>query len=293
MALEPDQQSIYDQCPIPNGTLLLIGGHESKGNEPESLVQKENSHPLEILKTFITLTGKKQPVIEVITSASGVADESFQDYKKAFNELGVTNVGQIHHTSREQILNDDLTERIIAADAIFLTGGSQLKLTSIYGGTEFLCLLKERYIYNHLVIAGTSAGAMAMSTPMILSGNKEKQQLVGKVNIGIGLEFVKDVSIDTHFVERERFLRLSQVLALNPVTIGIGIEEDTAIIITHGTKVKVAGSGVIIIIEGYDISQTNIDQYETSTTISVRNLKVHILSADDEYEIRQLNPPHR
>ncbi|MDB5014948.1 MAG: hypothetical protein JWQ25_3150, partial [Daejeonella sp.] len=114
-----------------------------------------------------------------------------------------------------------------------------------------------------------------------------------KVNIGIGLEFLKDVCIDTHFVERERFLRLSQVLALNPVIIGIGIEEDTSVVITHGTNVKIVGSGLIIIIEGYDITKTNMDEYESSNTLSIRDLKVHILSQGDEYEIRQLNPPHK
>ena len=143
------------------------------------------------------------------------------------------------------------------------------------------------------MIGGTSAGAMAMSTPMIYAGNKDKQQITGEIKVTTGLEFLKDVCIDTHFVNRGRFVRLAQVIATNPTCIGIGIEEDTAIIVKSGTEADVIGSGTIIIFEGYEITETNIADFGSKKPVSIRNLKVHILSSGDKYTIPQCNPPHR
>ena len=127
------------------------------------------------------------------------------------------------------------------ADAIFFAGGDQLLLTSLYGGSPFLTLLKERYIHHKFVIAGTSAGAMALSTPMIYAGNKDVQEVSGEIKVTTGLEFLKDVSVDTHFVQRSRFVRLAQVIATNPGCLGMGIEEDTAVVVRRGVEAEVAG----------------------------------------------------
>lgn len=121
-------------CPIPNGTLLVIGGHENKGEAAEKKVQESDDfHPLEILRTFVKLTGKKEPVIEVVTTASAEGAEPLQDYVKAFKELGLSSIGHIHHDKRADALTGDALERISKADTIFLSGGDQLKLTSVYG----------------------------------------------------------------------------------------------------------------------------------------------------------------
>ena len=279
----------------PNGILVVIGGAENKGQE--DLEKKEapnNFTGLEILRSVVQLTGKEDPVIEVITSASSVRDESFGDYNKVFTELGVTRIGHIHHVARKEVLQDtaSLIERIDAADAVFFSGGDQLLLTSLYGGTLMLKRLKERYIDEPIVIGGTSAGAMAMSTPMIYAGSKEVQELAGEIKITTGLEFLKDVCIDTHFVHRGRFIRLAQVIATNPASIGIGIEEDTAMIVRGGTETEIIGSGTVIIFEGYDITETNVDEFGSKKPISIRNLKVHILSKGDRYCLVHLNPPH-
>lgn len=283
-----------NQCPTPQGILLVIGGKESKNEDNPKNKETPNGFTAEeILKKLIELTGKTHPIIEIITSGSEVGDEVFTDYKKVFTELGVKKLGHIHHNKREAVLEDhDLEKRVHAADAIFFSGGSQILLSSIYGGSLFLKSLKERYITDKIVIAGTSAGAMALATPMIYGGSSEVQELAGEIRVTTGMEFLKDVCIDTHFVHRGRFLRLAQVIASNPTCIGIGIEEDTAFIVREGVEVEVIGSGTIIIFEGFNISYTNIHEYGNKKPITIRNLNVHILSKEDKYTLKILNPPH-
>lgn len=282
------------ECPVPLGKLLIIGGAENKGeDEAKKKETPENFERLQILKAFIKLSDKENPIVEIITSASSEGDESFEDYRKAFEELDHKTVGHIHHTSRKDVMEDkELIERVKRADAIFFAGGDQLKYTSLYGGTDFLEILKKRYIYEPFVVAGTSAGAMALSTPMIYAGNEEVQELGGMIKVTTGLEFLKDVCIDTHFVHRGRFIRMAQVVVTNPTCIGVGIEEDTAVIVQNGLDAEVIGTGTIIIIEGLDITQSNIEDFTTDKPISIRDLKVHILSDGDTYKIPQSNPPH-
>jgi cyanophycinase len=282
-------------CPVPLGKLLIIGGAENKGDEQaKGKHTPSNFEKFEILRCFIKLSGKDDPIVEVITSASTEGDESFKDYREAFDELKVTRVGHIHHSSRREVISDEegLIKRMEAADAIFFAGGDQLRYTHFYGGTQFLTRLKERYINDKIVIAGTSAGAMALSTPMIYAGNDEVQELGGMIKVTTGLEFLKDVCIDTHFVHRGRFVRMAQVVVTNPTCIGIGIEEDTAIIVSNGLEVEVVGTGTIIIIEGLFISEANINDFTSEKPVTMRDLKVHILSASDTYTIPQSNPPH-
>jgi cyanophycinase len=279
-------------CPVPNGTLLIVGGGEDKGNNSDKRETDDDSTPLEVLKSFIELIPNKKPIIEVITTASSEGDEAFDDYRKSFNEIGVKEVRHIHHTARKQLLEDSMAERLQEADAVFMSGGDQLKLTSIYGGTSFLRILKERYIYDELVIGGTSAGAMAMSTPMIYAGSKEVQQLTSAVKVTTGLEFLKDACIDTHFVDRSRLVRMAQVIVTNPSCIGIGIEEDTAIIVRNGLDAEVVGTGIVIIVDGFHIGESNIYEFTSEKPVSIRDLKIHLLSRGDKYRIPQCNPPH-
>jgi cyanophycinase len=285
---------------VPKGILLIIGGKEEKTLEQVKKELKENDkeqprnhHEQEVLRAFVKLLARKEsPLVEVITTSSGEPESSFAEYKKVFGELGIRRVHQIHHQSRGEVLDDDLSKRVAEADAFFFTGGDQLKLTSIYGGTIFLKDLKTRYISDRVIIGGTSAGAMALSTPMIYAGNEDVQMISGEIRITTGLEFLKDVCIDTHFVDRGRFVRMAQVIETNPTCIGIGIEEDTAIVVRNGTEAEVIGSGMVIIIDGFHIRETNIDEFTEKKVMSVRDLKVHILGSGNKYEIPQLNPPH-
>lgn len=284
----------HTSCPVPSGTLVIIGGHENKGEGgPNDKVKPSTFRRLDVLKQFRACIHKKKPSVEVITTASGVEHESFQEYKKVFEELEFGHVGHIHHNLRKDVLEDDLEERMKKADAFFFAGGDQLKLTALYGGTKFLIDLKKRYIHSPVVIGGTSAGAMALSTPMIYAGTEEVQEMGGAIKITTGLEFLKDVCIDTHFVNRSRFVRMSQVIITNPTCIGIGLEEDTAIIVRNGSQAEVIGSGIAIIIDGFDIEKTNVEEFGDEKPITARNLKVHLLSQGEQYQIPQMNPPHQ
>jgi cyanophycinase len=276
-------------CPEPAGILVVIGGKEDKGDKKE----EKNKTREEILKKFIELIEKDDPCIEVITSGSGKPEEMFEDYRKVFEGLAIKDIGHISHKERKEVITDDLTERINKADAFFFTGGDQLKLTSLYGGSKFLTRLKERYIHERIIIGGTSAGAMALSTPMIYAGSKEEQDITGAIKITMGLEFLKDVCIDTHFIDRDRFVRMAQVIATNPTCIGLGIEEDTAIIIRKGSEAEIIGSSIVTVIEGFEISSSTITDFNKEQKLSLRDLRVHLLAKGSKYHISQMNPPHK
>lgn len=282
-----------NRTPVPKGILLVIGGKENKGEE-DAPSRKNPAGFLtrDILKTFGALIRKHHADIRVVTSGSAEGNESFRDYKKVFHELGQENVHHIHHTSREEVLNDDCESLIPTADAFFFAGGDQLVITSLYGGTPFLTQLKEKYISKRLIIGGTSAGAMALSTPMIYAGNREVQEVSGEIKVTTGLEFMRDVCIDTHFVHRSRFVRLAQVISTNPGCLGLGIEEDTAVIVRKGRQCEVIGSGTVILIKGFGITQSDMKNFADKKPFSVRNLNVDILAAGDTFEMQQVNPPH-
>jgi cyanophycinase len=282
------------QSPVPAGILVIIGGKENKGEEDAPERQNPSGFVTrDILRIFTDLGKKRHGMIEVVTSGSGQAAQSFAGYKKVFRELGHDKIGHIHHDTRQEVLSDDLSERVRAADAFFFAGGDQLLLSSLYGGSPFLTALKERYIHHPVIIGGTSAGAMAMSTPMIYAGNEEVQQVSGEIKVTIGLELLKDVCIDTHFVHRSRFIRLAQVIATNPGCLGLGIEEDTAVIIRSGTEAEVAGSGTVSLLKGFSITEVNMKNFMDKKPFSVRNLTVDILAAGDKFQIEQKNPLHR
>jgi cyanophycinase len=287
-------QKKENHSPVPLGTLVVIGGKENKGeNAPENKKMPSGFIKLEVLQAFKDATHKKDPLVEVITTASSEGTEAFHDYVTVFEKIGITRVGHIHHNTRKELLKDPLTERIKNADAFFFSGGDQLLLTGIYGGTELLTQLKERYIHSPVVIGGTSAGAMALSTPMIYAGSEEVQELGGQIKVALGLEFLKDVCIDTHFVHRGRFVRMMQVIITNPTSIGIGIEEDTAIIVQNGREIQAVGTGLVVVIEGFDIGEANLKSFAEDKPITARNLKVHLLSDGDKYETPIMNPPHK
>jgi cyanophycinase len=280
--MEPEEIKKYQKlndCPTPNGILMIVGG----GKDRET-----------VLREYAKLITVENPIIEVVTSA-GSEDVSgtFQEYKDILDKLLPCQVNQIHHDTREEINDQEIEDRVKAAHAIFFAGGDQLKLTSIYGGTGFLFLLKHRYIYEGFIVGGTSAGAMVLSTPMIFAGTGADELTAGEVKITTGFEFLKDVCIDTHFVERGRVVRLAQVIATNLSTVGIGIEEDTAIIVKNGTEAKVCGPGVILLIDGKESFGNNVTDFDRKKSISIRNLKLSILCDGDEFNIHQMNPPHK
>lgn len=273
---------------LPRGTLVLIGGREDKDVQDESADFQENR--MSILNNLVGLIRKKNPVLEVVTTSTQLHEESFEEYKAVFNKLGVKRVGKIHHDVRKDALDSSLGQRIREADAVFFTGGNQLLLTSIYGGTDFLTELTSRYLTDNIVIAGTSAGAMALSSTMIYAGNDARMKIAGKVKVTTGFQFLKNVCVDTHFMDRNRLARIAQVVATNPSCVGIGIDENTAIVVTGGHKAEVVGSGLITVVEGFEIEQTNIDEHDHDTPICMRNIRIHLLCRGHAYELPVNSP---
>ncbi len=271
----------------PKGYLIAIGGAEDKGSEEE----KERQNSLDffkqgILQQIVELAGKKSsPKIEVITTASSIPDEVAQIYKKAFKKLGLIDIGHLKITSREEADSKKTLERLEKCNCILFSGGDQLRLCSMLGGTDFLDIVRERFEKEQFVIAGTSAGAAAMGNTMICGGEEAKAYLKGKVELGIGLGFLREIIIDTHFDARGRFGRLVQAIAAQPGAIGIGLDEDTGVVIEKGSKLRAIGSSSVVIVDGSFINHNNIADIKGGMPISVANLQVSIMTNSDTYDI--------
>jgi cyanophycinase len=279
--------------PVPKGKLLAIGGKEDKGLElTEEQKNNVNFHSLDILGRFVQELKGKNPLIAIVPTASSVPEESAQDYVEVFKKLEVNNVEVVNIKNRTDAKDPAFMEIISQAAGIMFTGGDQLRLTSILGGTDFLQRLKERYTYEEIIVAGTSAGAAAMSTPMIYEGETQGGMIKGDVRVTTGLEFLRDVAIDTHFIARGRIIRMAQAIATNPGCIGIGLEEDTAIMVTEGRNLEVLGNGLITVVDGMDISHTNIYEIGNGETFTIRDLKVHLLPKGSTYHLPIHNELH-
>ncbi len=274
----------------PKGKLIAIGGAEHKGNDLEVDGFHRNNlnfFELGILRRVVEEAGGIGANIEVITTASMIPYEVGENYLNAFGKIGCTNIGLMHIRTRQDAMNNEFIERIRQCDAVMFTGGNQLRLSATDGGTEFLTLLKKRYKEENFLIAGTSAGAMAMSNTMIYEGNAARAHLKGEVKITTGLGFVKSIIIDSHFEKRGRFGRLVQAVASNPSCIGIGLGEDTGMLITEGNKMEAIGSGLVVIVDGHDILHSNIADIPDGNPISIENLKVHFCEKGNGYLIKE------
>lgn len=189
--------------------------------------------------------------------------------------------------SRETANSDLICNRLKNADIVMFTGGDQLRLTSILGGTNFHNLLEDKYLNHEFLIAGTSAGAAACSTNMIYQGSASEALLKGEIKITSGLGLIDDVIIDTHFVHRGRIGRLFQAVVGNPRVLGIGLGEDTGLLITQGKLMEAIGSGLVMLVDGRKIDQTNITQINMGEPISISNLIVHVLAKGDKYNLEK------
>ena len=262
---------------IPVGKLIAIGGAEHKGDDMDGDKRTTNLNFFElgILRRIVEEAGGPHARIEVITTASTIPHEVGNNYLDAFGKIGCTNIGELHIRTRTDAMNDESLERVRHCDAVMITGGNQLRLSATFGGTEFLKILHRRYLNDKFLIAGTSAGAMSMSNTMIYEGNATRAHLKGEVKVTTGLGFIDNLIIDSHFEKRGRFGRLAQVVASNPSCIGIGLGEDTGMLITEGNKMEAIGSGLVMIIDGHGIKHSNIADIPEGNPISVENIVVH------------------
>lgn len=273
------------------GKLIIIGGAVDKGSFTESSFDQDVSKNMNffetgILKRIIDESKyKEKSRIEVITTASKIPREVGPEYAKAFQYLNASNVDVLYIERREQASEDAVLERLKAADIVMFTGGDQLRLSSILGGTKFHDILLEKYRNEHFIYAGTSAGAAAASNNMIYQGSSHEALLKGEVKISSGLGLIDDVIIDTHFVQRGRIGRLFQAVVGNPKVLGIGLGEDTGLLITHDTKMEAIGSGLVILVDGREIKDTNLTQVELGQPISINHLVTHVMSMYDTFDL--------
>ncbi len=275
----------------PVGKLMIIGGAVNKGSFAETdydqNVEKNlNFFERGILRKIINESRlKEDSVIEIITTASQIPQIVGPEYKKAFEFLGVKSVNILDIQNREQANSDPIVARANAADVVMFTGGDQLRLTSILGGTRFHDAILVKYQEQDFIYAGTSAGAAAASENMIYQGTSHEALLKGEIKTTQGLGFMENVIVDTHFVQRGRIGRLFQAVVNNPRTLGIGLGEDTGLYI-DGDIMTAIGSGLVILVDGRFIKDTNLTNIELGQPISIDNLIVHVMSQNDFYDLK-------
>jgi cyanophycinase len=278
---------------IPKGKLLIVGGHEDKGQEVpgENLIihkKKESCSHFEILGALISKIPRAHHIIEIIASASSIPLEMEQMYIDSYKREGFTHVGIIK-VENENDANDPVSiKRIQGSHAVFFTGGDQSKLVSLIAQTPLLTAIKNKYYSDeHFIVGGTSAGAMAIPETIITGGLIREALFKNDIKIAKGFDLIKNVLVDTHFIKRGRFARLVHAVLLNPTCLGIGLGEDTALIISDGNLAECIGSGMIILIDGSKTSSTNINEVNDLTPILVENIITSIIAEGSCYLLKE------
>ena len=279
----------------PKGKLLIIGGAEDRSDGVKSGMNGINDHfeRFKILKELLP-SGNAKGTIEIITTASSAPEEMEKLYSDTFKEMGYPSIGFLHIADKKQARLPELIDRLKDARAVFFTGGDQLRFSTIIGGTPIAETIRERYVKDKgFIVAGTSAGAMVMSEVMICAGGTGEALLGADLHTASGLGLITNCIIDTHFIKRGRFSRLAHAIIINPRNLGIGLGEDTALIIHDGTEAECRGSGMVVLIDGADIEQTNISEVEDHYPVYVENLRVHLLieNCKINLETRKMSAP--
>jgi len=259
------------------GTLIIIGGREDK--------QQERS----ILQLVAQAARHVDGSMVVMTAATAYPVELAEQYVAIFTALGVKQIDVVHCETRDQANNEEHLETLRRAAVVFFTGGDQLRLTSQLGGSLACDCLQELYACGG-TLAGTSAGAVAMAATMLVGsgGDKSKQLLTLEMVPGLG--FLADVVIDSHFAERGRIGRLLGAVAQNPRNLGLGIDEDTAVVVQADTF-HVVGAGAVYVIDGSDISFSSLtDARPEGSIVSIYDVRLHILAHGDKYDFKQRRP---
>ncbi len=250
------------------GTLIIVGGSEDKTGE------------MVILNEIAKRTGNGKMVIA--TLASQVSAEVWDEYRKIFKKMGVKNIVHFYIDQPEQARDPKYLDVFDNAKTVYFTGGDQLKITTKIGGTPILERILE--IYNDDgVIAGTSAGAAAMGTTMLVGSELSDNHKVGNWRMAPGLGLVEDILIDQHFAQRGRIGRLLGAVALNPGVLGIGIDEDTAIIVKE-ESFAVIGSNAVYVVDGHYVTHTNISEASAEKTMSMHDVRLHILAEGEGFQ---------
>ncbi|MDX1608910.1 MAG: cyanophycinase [Halofilum sp. (in: g-proteobacteria)] len=261
--MSDDTSSMVAHLPANCGRLIAIGGAEDKSSD------------LRILsRVFSHACGSDE--VAVIATASGIPEEVLPAYEEAFKRLGATEVHPLDVRNRRDAADEDNVRRIGRSGAIFFTGGDQLRLTNVFGGSPMLKAIRDRFNAG-AVVAGTSAGAMALPSTMIYNGEAADALHKGEVKMTSGLGFVDGVIIDSHFLERGRITRLMEVGATNPEHLGVGLGEDAAVIIHPHRVLEAIGSGHVIIVDSRDLARSNVADLAQGEAVAIENVIMHAL----------------
>jgi cyanophycinase len=257
---------------VPDGTVIVIGGAEDKVRDRV------------ILSRFVALAGGADATIVVVSTASSLGPEAGARYRQVFTELGATRVRPLHAVTRQQANDASTIAEVADATGIFLTGGNQLRLSSTIGGTRLAEAILDRFKHG-AVVAGTSAGASALSSHMIAfgaSGATPKQRMA---QIAAGLGVLPGVIVDQHFQQRNRLGRLLSLIAQNPSLLGLGVDEDTAGVVGPDHVMEVVGRGSITVVDGSG-SETDAWEVGGHRPILVSNVVLHSLPAGYKFDLR-------
>lgn len=268
-----------------NGTLIPIGGNEDKGTESGESFHLEFIQE-SILSRVVGESGGKEAQIVVIPTASSIPKEVSDSYLRAFDKLGCRKVHIMDIRDRKESENPKNLEWIGNAQCVMFSGGNQSKITSKIGSTKLHEVLIERYKKDSLVIAGTSAGAMCMSSEMIAGGSSTESFIKGAVKMDAGMGFISNLIIDSHFIRRGRFGRLAEAVAKYPDMMGIGLAEDTGLVIKNSSTFEIIGSGMVIMFDPRKLKHNNEKILEKGTPMSLINLKTHVLANGDRFNMK-------
>ncbi|GAB3594223.1 cyanophycinase [Angustibacter peucedani] len=253
--------------------LLIIGGAEDKLG------------PARVLRRFVRLAGGTDARVVVIPTASSVEDEMVVVYRSVFQRLGVPTVTAVRPQTRTEADDPELAAALDDATGVFMTGGNQLKLAQVVAGTAVGDAVLAAY-ERGAVVAGTSAGASIMSSHMISMGDEgvTPRQRASQLSVGLGL--LPQVIVDQHFDQRSRYGRLLSLVALSPSLLGMGIDEDTAALVTDGRSVEVLGSGAVFVVDATH-ALTNAHEARQGSAVLVSGAVVHALPAGARFDLRE------
>jgi len=263
---------------IIGGHLLVIGGAEDKYNERR------------ILKKFLELAGGETAEVLIVPVASDFPEFAADVYTQAFRNLGVANPRVLRATSRQDVVHADVDTLMDGVSGVFMTGGDQMRLVSLLGGTKLAEKLRNMVRDTNVVLAGTSAGAAAMSTSMIVRGEPSSHPHKNAVKLSPGLGFLKNIIIDQHFTERGRISRLITAVSYNPYNLGIGIDENTAIILDGKGTLEVYGQGSATIVDGSQITFNEIAEVADNESFSICGVQFHVLRDGLVYDYLDRHP---
>ncbi|HEX8396572.1 MAG TPA: cyanophycinase [Pyrinomonadaceae bacterium] len=255
------------------GILMAIGGAEER--TPES----------PILKEFVRLAGGKRANIVVMTVATDSPEEVGAEYIEVFEKIGVKTVQAVDVSSRADAIAEENIKAVRESSGLFFTGGDQLHITSLIGGTELQKAIHEIY-EKGVIIGGTSAGAAMMSNSMILQGDGEEAPKLGAVEMGPGMDLIVGCMIDTHFSQRGRHGRLLTAVAHYPQDMGIGLDENTAMIVDKG-EMRVMGTGAVTIIDAGGMTYANTPYVEKGQNLALADVRVHVVCEGEKFNLSE------